>query len=358
MTARILPRFAVIAVLVVAVFASGTTATWLWFNAEPPSSLAESRPAAVAPVTYQQFSDSRTLALRVESIPDSRLESGIAGRITHSACEPGSVIVSGSTPASVDGRPLVALATDIPLWRDLRSGDEGDDVTGLQKELARLGYTTKADGRVGARTLSAVADLFERAGDRTGDSTIVEVGRIVWLASASVTIASCDVQAGGRVDAGAALASIAGGTSRVSIIDTSADFSGAKWALTVDSVTVPLDATGDVSDPSALTELAAAPSFARAAARSNGTAGETADVENGAAAFRGTVALAEPIEVGAVPPSAVYSITGAEGCVTSEDTALHVTIVGSQLGKTFVLFHEGRRPSTVRISDSERPLCS
>ncbi|MCI0156428.1 hypothetical protein KNO15_06940 [Leifsonia shinshuensis] len=251
----------------------------------------------------------------------------------------------------------MALATDPPLWRDLRSGDEGDDVTGLQKELARLGYATKADGKVGARTLSAVADLFKRAGDRTADSTIVEAGRIVWLASVSVAIASCDVKAGARVDAGAALASIAGGTTRVSVTDTSADFSGAKWTLTVDSVAVPLDATGDVSDPLALAELAAAPSFVRAAARSNATA-DTADAENGAGAFRGTVALAEPIKVGAVPPSSVYSITGAEGCVASEGEALHVTIVGSQLGQTFVLFQEGRRPATVRISDSERPLCS
>ena len=39
----------------------------------------------------------------------------------------------------VNGVSVVALATATPMYRDLATGDKGDDVLALNNELARLG---------------------------------------------------------------------------------------------------------------------------------------------------------------------------------------------------------------------------
>ncbi|MFE4952186.1 peptidoglycan-binding protein [Leifsonia sp. NPDC056665] len=353
MRSGVLPRFLVIAVAATVLFASGATAAWLWWGAEPPSSLAPPKPAGAATVSYREFFDQRTVSLRIESAEDSRLESGVGGRVTSSACSPGAVIESGSVIAAIDGRPLVALATAPPLWRDLRAGDNGDDVRALQKELARLGYPVTRDGTVGKRTLDAVARLFERAGDAAYETGAVEAARIVWLPSKSVTVGECTVSIGETVEARAALASVAGAITRVSADEPNAGVVPGQRTLTVDAITVPVDDSLSVSDPTALGALGAAPSVVR---QRNTAMSETGADAGGT--LRGTLALASPVDVGIVPPAAVHSITGQEGCVATGQKALRVTIVGSQLGQTYVLFDGGERPDTVQLSESRRPSCS
>ncbi|MEM7274788.1 MAG: peptidoglycan-binding protein [Actinomycetota bacterium] len=52
----------------------------------------------------------------------------------------GTVIDRGSTIYEVDARPVTAMFGDIPMYRDLTEGDEGDDVLALEANLASLGY--------------------------------------------------------------------------------------------------------------------------------------------------------------------------------------------------------------------------
>lgn len=354
MMSRLTPRVAVIVVVIVAIFAAGVTAGWLWFTADPPPSLASSGPAKKAPVNYQEYADARGVGLQVESVDESTLEVGLAGRVTSSECAPGNVLQSGSRLASIDGRPLLALATSSPLWRELREGDTGDDVTALQKELARLGYSMTSDGVVGPRTLTAFAQLMERAGDRSFDSENVDVARIVWLPSESVTIGSCDAQTGTRLEAGGALASVAARITQVSVIDPVPEVLDVERTLTVDSVTVPLVA-GAVTDRSALDQLAATPTFAL---RREGSVRHAENDGVGAASISGTVAFSKPLVVGVVPPSAVRLITGGAGCVATEEGPVPVTIVGSQLGQTFVLFGDDQKPASVLLSRPERSACA
>ncbi|MGH1524518.1 peptidoglycan-binding domain-containing protein [Leifsonia sp. L25] len=352
------PRVAVIAVLVVALLASGAAAVWLWMTSDPPASLAAPRLATSAPVSYQDFSDRRAVTLRVESQPESRLESATGGRITSFACAPGATVESGTALVGIDGRPLVALATAVPLWRELALGDRGDDVTALQKELVRLGYVVTADGTVGRRTLAATITLFERAGDAAPDPERVEAARIVWIPAASVAFGECRASVGESHAAGDVLATTSGAITRVSVIEPIADLADSERRLTVDSVAVAVDETGSVDDASALAALAATPSFLRDdSAKATGRGGDAAEAEN-PGAIRGTLELATPVRVGVVPPSAVYAIKGSAGCVAAGDTALRVTIVGSQLGQTFVLFDAEQRPDTVLISDARRPTCT
>ncbi|GAA4157361.1 peptidoglycan-binding domain-containing protein [Leifsonia shinshuensis] len=351
------PRAAVIAVVVLALLASGATSVWLWMTAEPPHSLAAPRIATSAPVSYQDYTDRRGVTLRVDSQPDSRLESGTGGRVTSFPCAPGEVVESGSALAGIDGRPLVALATAVPLWRELGIGDRGEDVTALQKELVRLGYTLTADGTVGRRTLAAAATMFERAGETAPDSERVDAGRIVWIPAASVTIGECRTSVGETQQAGDVLATTSGATTRVSVIEPIADLVDGERTLTVDSVAVPIEGAG-IDDPAALAALAATPSLQRDDAATATGRGDPAGEAASGGAIRGTIELSTPVRVGVVPPSAVYAIEGAAGCVATGDAALRVRIVGSQLGQTFVLFDAEQRPDTVLLSSARRPACT
>lgn len=354
MTSRMPARLAVIAVIIVAVFASGITAAWLWFLADPPTSLASAQPATEAPVGYREYTDTRAVTLRVDYAGGSTLESGLAGRITSSECAPGAVVESGSILASIDGRPVVALATSVPLWRDLREGDRGDDVRSLQTELRRLGYAIVADGVVGARSLIAFADLVGSAGERPPGLDTVDVGRIVWLPSQSVTIGECRAHTGSRLEAGETIASVAERVTRVSLTEPLPELTGVQRNVTVDSVTVPLE-TGAVIEQSALDRLSTTPSFAH---DRDGRGRENEREAGGARSISATVEFAKPLVVGVVPPSSVYAITGSAGCVATARGPAAVTIVGSQLGQTFILFTKGDKPAKVRLPYGEPAPCA
>ena len=53
-------------------------------------------------------------------------------------------LASGKGAYKVNDRVVVALNTATPLYRDLKTGDKGDDVLALNNELSRLGYNSVA----------------------------------------------------------------------------------------------------------------------------------------------------------------------------------------------------------------------
>ncbi|MDY6142831.1 MAG: peptidoglycan-binding domain-containing protein [Arcanobacterium sp.] len=86
------------------------------------------------------------------------------GVVTAVLTSPGSTINSGSVIARVSGRPVFVMQLPFDLYRDITSGDSGDDVLALQKELQRLGlYNGTLDGVYGSRTASAVMTLYKNS---------------------------------------------------------------------------------------------------------------------------------------------------------------------------------------------------
>lgn len=354
---RVPPRALVIALACVSVFAAGAGATALWLTPEAPPSLAPPTRAADAPVAVQEFSDTRSVTVTITVDRGAELEAGLSGRVTSTSCEPGGSLASGAALAGVDGRPLVALSTAVPLWRDLHDGDRGDDVEALQAELSRLGLPTPVDGRAGRGTLARVAELFARAGDDSV-ADAVPADRIVWLPSAVVTFGSCDAPVGSTVAAGETVATTTGTAVSASIDRMPPDLTPGERHLTVDSVTVPVEEDGTISDPAAVHDLEATPSYQRRAHEQDRGA---ADASGGADAQSGglpaELSLRSPISIGVVPPSAVYALSGRTGCVASGNTPYRVEVVGSQLGRTFVRF-AGESPRSVRIGGEGRPPCT
>jgi peptidoglycan hydrolase-like protein with peptidoglycan-binding domain len=70
---------------------------------------------------------------------------------------PGSVLQRGTTAYKVDDGPVVLLYGDLPMYRNLASGVDGNDVKQFEQNLSALGYTGfTVDGRYDSATAKAV----------------------------------------------------------------------------------------------------------------------------------------------------------------------------------------------------------
>lgn len=78
----------------------------------------------------------------------------------------GDVLMPGSVLLRSNGRPVFSLPGDFPMYRDLRNGDEGDDVAQLQQGLVAAGFSVGRDrsGQFGRGTASALREMYEVAG--------------------------------------------------------------------------------------------------------------------------------------------------------------------------------------------------
>ncbi|KWT63807.1 hypothetical protein ADL21_00090 [Streptomyces albus subsp. albus] len=126
-----------------------------------------------APVEHRVLSDtlvtrgSVTAAQTVTVSPGGPSDKSIARSVvTKVRTKKGASLSFGQVLLEVSGRPLIALRGDLPSYRDLQRGSQGDDVAQLQKALTELGYGIGADrrGTFGAGTEQAVTALYQSRG--------------------------------------------------------------------------------------------------------------------------------------------------------------------------------------------------
>lgn len=84
--------------------------------------------------------------------------------VTGGVPEVGATLEAGGLVLEVAGRPVLALAGDLPTYRTLRAGVSGPDVVQLQAALGALGIDAGSSGTYDSTTADAVAQLFARAG--------------------------------------------------------------------------------------------------------------------------------------------------------------------------------------------------
>jgi len=351
------PWLAVVAVAILVVFVSGLSAGWLWFVPSVPPSLAVSTAPSRVPVSYQPFADTRSVAVDFALSSPVTLTSGATGRVTSSSCVADGTVASGSSILAVNGEPLVALSTSIPLWRDLADGDSGKDVTALQTELSRLGYGTGVDGKVGPSTLAAVAKLLAPGTEAATPTAAVPASRFIWLPSETAAVGTCDVAVGDTVTPGSAVATTAQQLVSASVHELPSDLLEGARTVTLDDKTVAVAPDGRVSDAESLTALAETPSYRNYLSRLSQQAAQSSEAGS-PEAVNGMLSLAEPVEVASVPPSAVYAVKGNLGCVSSGSRRSRVSIVGSQLGQTYVTFTDAAKPKTVDAAPGGKATCS
>jgi hypothetical protein len=314
-------------------FGAGGAAGFLLRPAAAPSGLAEPEDHTSAPVTAEGYADERTVRVTFEVTPTSTLEIGLKGRVTTTRCAAGAELRSGEVAATIGAVPLIALATEIPLYRDLEEGDHGGDVQALQRELARLGYGTAEDGEYGPNTADAVDALLESAGVARPKGE-VEADRFLWLPAATSVLDECQAPLGTTVAPGAPYGTVPGGLTGIRADSLPEGAVDGDRTMEVLGVEGPMGTDGAVTDRGFLDEVESTTRFAEVMA---GDEAVTADV-----------ALTDPVDAHKVPPAAVFGVDGDRGCVESGDAVHPVRIVGSGLGATLVVV-EGEAPEDVDL---------
>lgn len=323
-----MPRAGMLSVAVlglVVALGAGAAAGVALASPDAPEVLGEAPAITSVPVATREYDDARTVSVDVTTGAADQVLSPAAGRVTTSGCVEGSEVTSGQALLSVNGVPLVVLATAVAPWRDLTVRDRGTDARALNDELHRLGYPAPEGERVTAATVAAFRQLVAAAGGAAPPAGTIPQSMIAWLPSAPLTIGVCNATAGSWVDAGQEIASSVVPVVSAQVADAPANVAPGARILEIGDVTTTTDADGAVIDPSSLAAVASSTAF------------EQADVTTGVAQLNGTWRLAEPVTVWVVPPGAIVGLRGAEGCVSSGGVTHPVRVVGSELGQSFVV---------------------
>lgn len=270
-----------------------------------------------------------------------------SGRITDLRCSPGQEIASGSSPLSIDGEPVAALAISRPLWRSLAPGDRGADALSLNSELRRLGYSAPDSDRVSKTTVRAFRSLLDSLGADGSTVDLIDMARVIWLPGDAVTIARCEAETGEDVDEQTVIAETAGSVEAVPV-SLPVGIPGERDVVLSDGTRIPVSDEGRVIDPAAIERLLMSDDFAHAVAD-----------ESGARQVAGSWALREGIDVAVVPPSSIVSDASGSTCVIAADrSAVLVDVVGSELGQSFVTTSdETTAPADVIVAPGDGRVC-
>lgn len=239
---------------------------------------------------------------------------------------------------TVDDKPVLALATSVPVWREVKRGVRGDDVEALQAELARLGYDVQVDGRFGAGTRAAVLDVQKTIGVAKPSGSLAPAD-VLWLPAPSVSVSSCDLELGDA--APAPFATVAGTLDGLRVAAAANASTDAERVLALDDRTAPVSDDGAVTDREFLSAVAASDAFL-GWRRTDGEMPLNLE-------FR----LAEPLDVAVIPPGAVYGLAEDRGCVASDGVGYPVDVVASSLGQTSVVFDAETVPVAVDLTSQD-----
>lgn len=326
----------------------GAFAFALGFSVAPtttPDSLARQTPASSIAVAATSYKDARTVQVIVEQSAPQTLASGADGVLTASTCAEGKPMQSGISSFSVDGVPLINLATSTPLWRDLKVGDAGKDVQALQVELTRLGHSADATGTVSADTIAAYLALVAKQETVAGLPAAIERNRILWLPNNEAVVLKCAVSLGSKVSAGQPMVEFPPRAAGAKVTNIPHNAAAGERQIVVDGSSFAVSSVGRIEDPEALVALARLPSHS------------SAQSSAGQGTFAAKYELTQAISVLGVPPGAIFGVDSASGCVSSGGGVHRVTIVGSQLGITFVAGEGAEHLTEVDLHQNSAAQC-
>ena len=132
--------------------------------------------------------------------------------VTQNVVKFGDVLEEGDRVIEVSGRPVFVLQGDVAVYRTLQPGMDGDDVTGLQAALARLGYTLDPTGVFDEATKAAVTAFYSDAGydtvptSPTYGADLAAAKRAVTDAETAAQVARSELAAADTGPAGSAIA--------------------------------------------------------------------------------------------------------------------------------------------------------
>ncbi|MDY6077028.1 MAG: peptidoglycan-binding domain-containing protein [Mobiluncus sp.] len=330
--------------LIVAVVALsvGAFAGFLISPIKTPGITQENDTAKELDTPATQFLSPNRLGAQPTLSASGDLHTQASGILTGYACSPGAVIKSGTSFLSIDESPILALHTEVPLWRDLEPGMKGSDVRALQTELARLGYHAAVTGTWQGNTTAAVKKLWQTAGVKQLDT--LALNRVIWLPGTEVGIKTCTAQLGTTLNPDTSVATINDVLAQLQVKVEPGD---ARVAIAGD-VEVDIPADGSITDAAFLTAFSATTNYL---VWSQNPDERPLNVQT---------QLKTPLSAIIVPPSALYNIKGQQACVVSGKKAFAVQIIDSEFGKTTVTAkNEATLPKSVRVKPGkDAPPCA
>jgi len=273
----------------------------------------------LVPTTERSFDDAHKLSA-TPALTDSRqvLASGASGLVSASWCEVGADVATGAPLLSVNGVVVLALVSDVPLWRDLTTGTAGPDVEGVQRALG-----VPVTGKYDRATVAAVIAL-QKAASVTASGRLT-LDRVQWVPASAGPVASCDVAVGTPVGPGQALFTVGGGLASLTLPASSSELPDRAYVAGAGDAVVPVPEDRTITDPAFLAEVASSYDFAV-------WKREQAD------GVPVQLRLAEPVDSLGVPPAAVVLADGDSGCVLDADrTPVPVRILASELGTVYLV---------------------
>jgi membrane fusion protein, macrolide-specific efflux system len=293
---------------VLLVLAAGTSA-WALTRGDDTAS---AQPLVTATATRATLTQTVDASFTLAKDGTSTLATPAAGIVTSVAMTQGKAVKALTKLAGVNGTAIYGIASGYPLYRDLAEGDEGPDVTALQKALAAAGYDPgEADGDFGDGTVDALTDWQADQGlDETGR---LELASFVSYKPGAV-IDDIAVTVGDRVQAGGKLATLAPTRSLVATADVSQlDVASLKVGQ---RVTLTFDALDGADTSGTVDEIADSP------ASSDSSAGTSTVVQ-----------YPVTVRIGKLPDGARTGMTGQASVVTASRRNV-VVVPSSAIGGT------------------------
>lgn len=294
---------------------------------QPPPNLEKAEGARTAAVSMSPFRDERTVAAEINALQPVTAALGASGTITSTACVPGGELTAGKIVAAVNGRPVLGLHTEVPLYRDIGPGAEGIDVNALRARLEAMGYQVVSKGAYSADLAAALRKLQKDFGLHERDG-VLHLTDIVWLSGQSVRIRSCEALLGSQYAAGTPFLTAAGILQSLRIVfpDGQSPAPGERQ-VSFGGASATLASNGLVTERAFLDEVAKSAEFAAAQSASSPKP------------LSMKTALKSPVEVAKLPVSGVFAVRDNTGCVKSTDGAIHsLKIAGSSQGAVLATF--------------------
>jgi membrane fusion protein, macrolide-specific efflux system len=280
------------AAAVVLVAAAGVSA---WMVARGDGTSAAQPPATT---TARRATLTQTVDASFDLAKDgtSTLAAPGAGTVTSVAVTEGKAVKALTKLAGINGKAVYGIPSTYPLYRDLAEGDEGPDVTALQKALDAAGYDPgETDGDFGDGTADALADW--QADQGLDDTGWLELASFVSYKPGTV-VDEVAVAVGDRLQAGGKLATLAPTSSVVASADVSQlDIAKLKVGQ---RVTLTFDALDGADASGTVDEIATAP------ASSDASAGTSTVVQ-----------YTVTVRIGKLPTGARVGMTGQASVVTA-----------------------------------------
>lgn len=344
----------VIVLLCAVMLAIGMGLALLLIRPIPPTDLDSKTTASTMIVEDGVFDDRRAVTLRLAQSDASTLQMPQNGTLTSSTCTAGAALQSGTSMFAVDDHAVLSLHTNIPLYRQLAIGTQGNDVRSLHDELRSLGYAAPDTDTFSSDSIAAFNALAEKTGAPliTADNGwSLDPAQILWQPASAMTIRQCLVRVGAQVHAGDGIAQTAPIITNAIILRTSENADGqpaaGKRTVTIADKTFKIDDdVTQMNDPAFLNAIVASHEYQSMLSGSgsgvSALSPSSASSQQSAAADGSPIdviyqwSLAEPRAVSIIPPSALTDVSSGKGCVTVDGKPQQVTIVASQLGRSMV----------------------